>query len=71
MNPGVLPFRLQPGPGPTHPRPHAAAPKHGLTAGDEDSFSAVLGRALEVRGISLLALQRRLADRATGSARAR
>ena len=30
---------------------------------DEDGFAAVLGRALEARGVSLVALQRRLADR--------
>jgi hypothetical protein len=30
---------------------------------DEDGFAAVLGRAVEARGISLSALQRRLADR--------
>lgn len=62
MNPGVLPFRLRSGPDqltldrmPPH-RTSARPPA-------EDSFSAVLGRAIEVRGISLLALQRRLADR--------
>ena len=62
MNPGVLPFRLRSGPDqltldrmPPH-RTRARPPA-------EDSFSAVLGRAIEVRGISLLALQRRLADR--------
>jgi len=62
VNPGVLPNRLRSGPVqltldrmPPH-RTRARPP-------DEDSFSAVLGRALETRGMSLLALQRRLADR--------
>jgi hypothetical protein len=40
-------------------------PSHRSTARppDEDGFAAVLGRAVEARGLSLSALQRRLADR--------
>ena len=62
MNPGVFPFRLRTGPDQlTLDR----MPPHRSTARppDEDSFSAVLGRALETRGSSLVGLQRRLADR--------
>jgi len=62
VNPGVLPNRLRTGPDqltldPMPSRTTTARPP------EEDGFAAVLGRSLETRGLSLVALQRRLADR--------
>ncbi len=62
MNPGVFPFRLRAGPDqPTLDR----MPARTSTARppDEDGFAALLARTLAARGVSLVALQRRLADR--------
>jgi hypothetical protein len=62
VNPGVFPFRLRTGPDQlTLDRMPA---RHSTTRPPyEDGFAVVLGQALETRGVSLVALQRRLADR--------
>jgi hypothetical protein len=62
VNPGLFRFGLHSGP---DQLTLDGMPTHVSTVRppDEDGFAAVLGRALEARGVSLVALQRRLADR--------
>ncbi len=62
MNPGVLPNRLRCG---LDQLTLDSMPSQQTTTRppEEDGFAAVLGRALEARGIPLVGLQRRLADR--------